>query len=154
MNHNIKQGYFNLSMDQAEPSQMVNNNQQHSNNEPNIQQSSINNVEMSMNTSQIHETLPAARNATFEFYLPISDDTRIFHVTYTELHPHEIARLLNNSINLSHIPQYRLPYHYNIQSLINQQIQQTVKSDAMMMQPDYIYNAASTPSNDAISMKD
>src|SRR5438034_729976 len=51
----------------------------------------------------------------------------IYHVTYTELHPLENARLLNNSINLSHIPDHQFPHHYNVQSLIQQQIQQQVQ---------------------------
>ncbi|PKB94977.1 hypothetical protein RhiirA5_437634, partial [Rhizophagus irregularis] len=33
----------------------------------------------------------------------------------------------NNSINLSHIPDYQFPHHYNVQSLIQQQIQQRVQ---------------------------
>ena len=48
-------------------------------------------------------------------------------MTYTELHPLENARILNNSINLSHIPDQQLPHHYNIQSLIQQLIQQQVQ---------------------------
>ncbi len=34
---------------------------------------------------------------------------------------------MNNSINLSHIPDQQLPHHYNIQSLIQQLIQQQVQ---------------------------
>src|SRR6266498_2975262 len=66
-------------------------------------------------------------NITFECYLPLPNDTRIYHVRYTELHPLEIAQLLNDGINLPHIPDYQLPHHYNIQSLIQQQIQQQVQ---------------------------
>ncbi len=66
-------------------------------------------------------------NITFEFYLTLPNDTRIYHVRYTELHPFEIAQLLNNSINLSHISDYQLPHHHNIQSLIQQQIRQQIQ---------------------------
>ncbi|PKY56154.1 hypothetical protein RhiirA4_476236 [Rhizophagus irregularis] len=81
--------------------------------------SSINNVGTS-NTFIINNLLPHL----FEFYFPLPNDTRIYYVTYTELYPLENARLLNNSINLSRI---QLPHHYNIQSLIRQQIQQQVQ---------------------------
>jgi len=66
-------------------------------------------------------------NITFECYLPLPNDMRIYHVRYTELHPLEIAQLLNDGINLPHIPDCQLPNHYNIQSLIQQQIQQQVQ---------------------------
>ncbi|PKB91752.1 hypothetical protein RhiirA5_447685, partial [Rhizophagus irregularis] len=33
-----------------------------------------------------------------------------------------IAQLLNNRIDLSYIPDHRIPYHYNVQHLIWQQI--------------------------------
>ncbi|CAB5186001.1 unnamed protein product [Rhizophagus irregularis] len=95
------------------------------NNNNNDQHTSINNVEMS-NTFIIN-TLPALQNDTFdtfEFYFPLPNSARIYYVTYTELHPLENARLLNNSINLSRIPDHQLPHHYNLQSLIRQQIQQ------------------------------
>ncbi|CAB4373605.1 unnamed protein product [Rhizophagus irregularis] len=94
----------------------------HNNNNNNDQHTSINNVEMS-NTFIIN-TLPALQNDTFEFYFPLPNSARIYYVTYTELHPLENARLLNNSINLSRIPDHQLPHHYNLQSLIRQQIQQ------------------------------
>ncbi|CAG8756926.1 uncharacterized protein OCT59_027259 [Rhizophagus irregularis] len=94
----------------------------HNNNNNNDQHTSINNVEMS-NTIIIN-TLPALQNDTFEFYFPLPNSARIYYVTYTELHPLENARLLNNSINLSRIPDHQLPHHYNLQSLIRQQIQQ------------------------------
>ena len=58
-------------------------------------------------------TPAAPQNVTFEFYLPLPNDTRIYHITYTELHPLENARILNNSINLSHIPDHQLPHHYH-----------------------------------------
>ncbi|EXX79354.1 hypothetical protein RirG_006420 [Rhizophagus irregularis DAOM 197198w] len=38
--------------------------------------SHINNIDM---------TALAPQNITFEFYLPLPNDTRIYHVTYTEL---------------------------------------------------------------------
>ncbi|CAB4493039.1 uncharacterized protein OCT59_026909 [Rhizophagus irregularis] len=77
--------------------------------------SHINNIDM---------TALAPQNITFEFYLPLPNDTRIYHVTYTELNSVGIAQLLNDRINLSHILNHRLPYHYNIQNLIRQEIVQ------------------------------
>jgi hypothetical protein len=59
-------------------------------------------------------------HSTFEFYLPLPNDTRIYYVTYTALHLFEIAQRLNNSISLSHIPVHQFPHHYNIQFLIRQ----------------------------------
>ncbi|GBB83876.1 hypothetical protein RclHR1_10540002 [Rhizophagus clarus] len=74
-------------------------------------------------------TDPALQNNTFEFYLPLPNDICIYHITYTELNSIEIARLLNNRIDLSHIPNHQFPYHYNVQHLIRQQIiQQSVVS--------------------------
>ncbi|GBC08970.1 hypothetical protein RclHR1_08510006 [Rhizophagus clarus] len=67
-------------------------------------------------------TAPEPQNNTFEFYLPLPNNTRIYYVTYTELNSIEIARLLNNRIDLSHVPNHQLPYHYNVQHLIRQQI--------------------------------
>jgi hypothetical protein len=90
----------------------------------NDQLTSINNVGMS-NTP--NTAAPAPQNDIFEFYFPLPNDTRIYYVTYTELHPLENARLLNNSINLSRISDHQFPHHYNIQSLIRQQIQQQVQ---------------------------
>lgn len=60
------------------------------------------------------------QNTTFEFYL--SNDTSTYYVTYIELNSSEIARLLNNNINLSHIPDFQLQHHRDIQSSIHQQI--------------------------------
>ncbi|CAB4414296.1 unnamed protein product [Rhizophagus irregularis] len=72
-------------------------------------------------TSQItdnNETFQhASNNNTFEFYLPLPNDTRIYHVTYTELNSTEIAQFLNNNINSSHIPK---PVNYQ-QNTIQQQ---------------------------------
>src|SRR6266498_2937096 len=89
---------------------------------------------------------PTPQNTTFEFYLPLPNDTRIYHVTYRELDSLEIGQLLNNSINLSHVPYYQFPHHYNVQSLIQQRIvqppidyqQSTVQQqsfDTMRIQP-------------------
>ncbi|PKY48329.1 hypothetical protein RhiirA4_525003 [Rhizophagus irregularis] len=97
----------------------------HNNNNNNDQHTSINNVEMS--NAFIINTLPALQNDTFEFYFPLPNSARIYYVTYTELHPLENARLLNNNINLSRISDHQFPHHYNIQSLIRQQIQQQVQ---------------------------
>ncbi|UZO06588.1 uncharacterized protein OCT59_026904 [Rhizophagus irregularis] len=91
------------------PSIIDNNNknfQYASNSDPNSDTSNINNI---------NTTAPALQNFTYEFYLPLPNDTRIYHVTYTELNLIEIALLLNNRIDLSHIPNHRLPYHYNVQ---------------------------------------
>ncbi|GBC09212.1 hypothetical protein RclHR1_00870003 [Rhizophagus clarus] len=108
-------------------------------------------------------TPPTLQNNTFEFYLPLPNDTRIYHITYTELNSTEVARLLNNRIDLSHIPDHRFPYHYNVQHLIRQQIgQQSVgyqqntiprqSSDTMNIQPIFqeysdnsTYNVSSIP---------
>ncbi|CAG8585599.1 hypothetical protein GLOIN_2v1871505 [Rhizophagus irregularis DAOM 181602=DAOM 197198] len=103
----------------------------------NDQHTSINTaVEMS-NTST---TTPTLQNDTFEFYFPLPNDTRIYHVTYqyTELHPLENARRLNNSINLSRIPGHEFPLHNNIHSLIQQQIQQQFQQ---VQQPVYQQNS-------------
>ncbi|GBC09124.1 hypothetical protein RclHR1_08610011 [Rhizophagus clarus] len=105
------------------------------NNYENIQHTSTNNVGISnMNLNALHinninSATPASQNVTFEFYCPLPNDTRIYHVTYqfTELHPLENARLLNDRINLSHIPDYQLQHHHNVRSLIQQQIQQQVQ---------------------------
>ncbi|RGB28565.1 hypothetical protein C1646_673141 [Rhizophagus diaphanus] len=98
----------------------------HNNNNNNNQQTSINNTGIS-NTFIINTLTPTLQNDTFEFYFPLQNDTRIYYVTYTELHPLENARLLNNNINLSRIPYQQLPHHYDIQSLIRQLIQQQVQ---------------------------
>ncbi|RGB41665.1 hypothetical protein C1646_751833 [Rhizophagus diaphanus] len=58
-------------------------------------------------------------------YLP--NDVIVYRVTYSELNPSENVQLLNNGINLSHIPDYQLSHHYNLQSQIRQQIQQQVQ---------------------------
>ncbi|PKC67292.1 hypothetical protein RhiirA1_458620 [Rhizophagus irregularis] len=94
-------------------------------NNENLQHTS--NPNMNLNTSHINNidmTALASQNITFEFYLPLPNDTRIYHVTYTELNSVGIAQLLNNRINLSHFLNHRLPHHYNIQHLIRQEIVQ------------------------------
>ncbi|GBB99573.1 hypothetical protein RclHR1_03570001 [Rhizophagus clarus] len=53
-------------------------------------------------------------NNVFEFYLPLPNDTRIYRVTYTELHPFEIARLLNNGVNVSHNHESQFSHHQNV----------------------------------------
>jgi hypothetical protein len=75
----------------------------------------------------INTATSTTQNTTFEFYFHLPNDTRIYHVTYSELRPSENIRLLNNGINLSHIPDYEFPHHYNVQSFIRQQIQQRVQ---------------------------
>ncbi|CAB4373322.1 unnamed protein product [Rhizophagus irregularis] len=74
------------------------------------------------NINNINTTAPTLQNFTYEFYLPLPNDVYIYHVTYTELNLTEIAQLINNRIDLSYIPDHRIPYHYNVQHLIWQQI--------------------------------
>ncbi|RIA85591.1 hypothetical protein C1645_830552 [Glomus cerebriforme] len=83
---------------------------------------SNNDITQVMPNTIINTVIPAPQNATFEFYFPF--DSHIYYITYqyTKLHPLENARLLNNSINLSHIPNHQFPYHYNIQSLIQSNV--------------------------------
>ena len=67
--------------------------------ETDIQNTSINNAGVSTNTAP-----PAPQNTIFEVYLPLNG--RIYYITYqcTELNILQIARLLNNGVYLSHIP--------------------------------------------------
>ena len=144
------------------------------NNELNIQHTSINDVGMS-NTAVNTATPATSQNIAYEFYFHLPNDTRIYRVTYSELHPSENIRLLNNGINLSHIPDHQFPHHYNIQSQIQQQIQQQAQQpvyyqqngiqqqsfDTMMIQPNLptlqvysdnnVYSTVSTSVNGAIS---
>jgi hypothetical protein len=80
-----------------------------------IQQTSIDNV-------YANTVAPAPQNTTFEVYLPL--DGHIYYITYTKLNILEIARLLNNRVDLSHIPDDQFPQHHVIQSLIQQQVPQ------------------------------
>ncbi|CAB4445436.1 unnamed protein product [Rhizophagus irregularis] len=91
---------------------------------------------------------PAPQNITYEFYFPLPNNTRIYRVTYTELNLTEVAQLLNNGIDLSNIPNHRLPYHYNVHRLIRQEIiqqstgyqQNTIPQqscDTMDIQPNF-----------------
>ncbi|RIA86956.1 hypothetical protein C1645_740489 [Glomus cerebriforme] len=95
-----------------------------------------NNVGMSNTDLNINTAIPASQNATFEFYVPSPNGTRIYHVVYqfTELDPLENARILNNTINLSHIPGYQFPHNYYIRPLIQQQIQQQVQQPVVYQQ--------------------
>jgi hypothetical protein len=126
-NINSTQNFSNIQL----PLQIVENNNEH-----NFQDTSdfgMSNTNIS--TSQTSTTAPTPQNITFEFYLPLPNDTRIYHVTYTELNSTEIARLLNNRINLSHIPVHHFPHHFNVQTLIRQQIvQQPVDLPQNMIQ--------------------
>jgi hypothetical protein len=111
------------------------------------------------NFNNTNTIVPTPQNNTFEFYLPLPNDTRIYYVTYTELNSTEIARLLNNRIDLSYIPDHQLPYHYNVHRLIREEIgQQSVgyqqniipqqSSDTMIIQPnfqEYSDNPSSIP---------
>ncbi|CAB5198416.1 unnamed protein product [Rhizophagus irregularis] len=80
---------------------------------------------------------------TFEFYLPLPNDTRIYRVTYKALYLFEVAQLLNKNINLSHIPDYEFPHHYNIQSLIKQRF------GPQFIQPPYVPSAPSSAPSSA-----
>ncbi|PKY39838.1 hypothetical protein RhiirA4_453096 [Rhizophagus irregularis] len=130
-NNQTSQGYSDLPIYQTgnnfAPSHFLDNNN-------NDQRTSINNVGMS-NTFIINTITPTLQNDTFEFYFPLHDnDTRIYYITYTELHPLENAQFLNNRVNLSCIPDHQLPHHYNTQSLIRQQIQQQVQQPQIQSQ--------------------
>ena len=73
------------------------------------------------------------------------------------LHLFEVARLLNDCISLSHISSDQYSHHHNVQSLIQQQIQQNLIESQIYQRngtrqqsfyPDgNIYNATSIPSN-------
>ncbi|CAB4405081.1 unnamed protein product [Rhizophagus irregularis] len=88
---------------------------------------------------------------TFEFYL--SYNTRIYRVTNTALNKFEIALLLNNGINLSHIPGHHFPHHYYIQFLIRQFVesqiyQPNVQQQSFGFQPNsQVYSSDSNPLN-------
>lgn len=108
------QDYLSLPEDQVEnsfvPMRIHNNNEN----------SSINfHVEISNSNNTLSPK-------TFEFYLPLPNDT-IYRITYTQLHSFEIATLLNNGVDISHIPDSHFPYHQNVQSFIRQQIHQRVQ---------------------------
>src|SRR4051794_23892452 len=104
------------------------------NNEVDIQLS-IDNVEMS--NQNTYTVAPAPRNTTFEFYLPFPTG-RILYVTYTELNTFEIASLLNNRVDLTHIPDDQLSHHHNIHSFIRQQfLQQPVDHQQNNIQQQY-----------------
>jgi hypothetical protein len=115
-NNNLNtQNYSNVPMNQTEnsiaPLQILDNGNK------NIQNNFINNAGISNlntpninNINTINTTTSMPQNTTYEFYFHLPNDTRIYHVTYSELHPSENIRLLNNSINLSHIPGYQFPH--------------------------------------------
>ncbi|CAB4493077.1 hypothetical protein RhiirA1_454362 [Rhizophagus irregularis] len=140
-NMNSTQNYSNIQT----PLQIVENN-----GELNFQHTST--LGMSTNTNiNTSQTSATASAPTFEFYLPIPNDTRIYHVTYTELNTTtEIAQHLNNRINLSHVPYHHFQHHYNVQTSIRQQIvQQSADHPQNMIQlysndsNDNTYNASS-----------
>jgi hypothetical protein len=118
--------------------------------------SDYSNLDQTANTFAVAPTL---RNAIFEFYLPLPNG----RITYTELDSLEIARLLNNRIDLSHVPDDQLPRHHNIQSFIQQQFlqqpidyqQNNVQQQYFDIQPTQVYshdhNTASIPTNETIS---
>ncbi|CAG8539023.1 uncharacterized protein OCT59_017033 [Rhizophagus irregularis] len=86
------------------------------NDEPNIRQISS----VGMQNNFINPAAP--KSETYECYLPMPNERRFFHVTYTEIDEFEITQLLNNNINLSHIPNHQFPHHYNIQNSIQRHI--------------------------------
>ncbi|CAB4373336.1 unnamed protein product [Rhizophagus irregularis] len=131
----------------------------------------MNNLPMDQTGNNFNNTntiVPTPQNNTFEFYLPLPNDTRIYYVTYTELNSTEIARLLNNRIDLSYIPDHQLPYHYNVHRLIREEIgqqsvgyqQNTISQqsfDTMIIQPNFqeysdnnAYDVSSSIPQDAI----
>ncbi|GBC06065.1 hypothetical protein RclHR1_00660019 [Rhizophagus clarus] len=59
---------------------------------------------------------------TFEFYLPLPNDT-VYRVEYTQLHSYDIAKLLNKGVDVSHNPVSHFPYQQNVQI---QQVQQYI----------------------------
>ncbi|CAB4496093.1 unnamed protein product [Rhizophagus irregularis] len=102
----------------------------------------INNIGVSgtnldtLHINGINTTTLAPHNTIFEFYFYLPNDARIYRATY---YPSENIRLLNNGINLSHISDYQLSHHYNLQSLIRQQIQQQVQHDPIVYQQNSIH---------------
>ncbi|CAB4435142.1 unnamed protein product [Rhizophagus irregularis] len=124
-NNQNTQDYYNLPIDQI------------GNNNENIQHTLINNVGVSNTNLNTLHSVPHNNNK-FEFYFYLPNDTRIYRVTYSysELNPSENVQLLNNGINLSHIPDYLFPHHYNVQSRIQQQIQQQVQHSNIYQQND------------------
>ncbi|PKY46769.1 hypothetical protein RhiirA4_461728 [Rhizophagus irregularis] len=157
-NNQNTQDYYNLQRDQTGSSsvsqQILNNN-----NNENIQHTLINNGGVpntnlnTLHTNITHTTL-ASQNTTFEFYFHLPNDTRIYRVTYSELNPSENVQLLNNGINLSHIHDYQLPHHYNVQSLIQQQIQQRVQHPIVYQQNRQQSFDATQPTSQVYSNND
>src|SRR5947207_11050610 len=105
-NNLTTQDYSNFPTNQTgnsfAPLQIVDNNELNFQHTSNVRMSNTN-----LDTLHANTTAPAPQNTTFEFYLPLQNDARIYHVTYRELDSLEIGQLLNNSINLSHIPYYQ-----------------------------------------------
>ena len=141
--HNT-QSYSNLPTDRTGNSftisQIPDNN-----NDLNFQHTSVNNIGIS-NINSASPMTPMPQTVVFEFYFPLPNNGRIYHVTYTELHPLENARLLNNNINLSHVPDYQSPHHYNIQNLIQQQIQQRAQQPVDYQQNSFQQQSFNTMS--------
>jgi hypothetical protein len=137
-NH-VTQDYSNSPMDHNSVTSQINNETfQHTSN------AEITN----MNQDNLHinnNTIPAPQNNnTFEFYLPLPNDSRIYHVTYTELNSTEIAQFLNNNINSSQIPK-PVNYQQNTiqqQSFNNMNTQPTEYSDN-----NAYYDTSSIPTN-------
>jgi hypothetical protein len=112
---------------------------------PNNNDNSINNH---VGISNSNNTVPSN---TFEFYLPLPNDT-IYRVTYTQLHSFEISTLLNNGVDTSHIPDSHFPYHQNVQSFIRQQIHQRVQYIYQPQQPSQTFDTIHTIPNFQLDM--
>ncbi|CAB5378134.1 hypothetical protein RhiirA5_419520 [Rhizophagus irregularis] len=95
-----------------------------------------NSINYHVGISNSNNTVPSN---TFEFYLPLPNDT-IYRVTYTQLHSFEISTLLNNGVDTSHIPDSHFPYHQNVQSFIRQQIHQRVQYIYQPQQPSQTFD--------------
>ncbi|GBB99409.1 hypothetical protein RclHR1_03510003 [Rhizophagus clarus] len=148
-NNHTTQDYSNPPMDHTENGSAPLQN--YGNGNENIQHTLINNAgicDMNLNTLDVNSAFNTLNTATsmtqnpiFEFYFHLPNDTRIYRVTYSELHPSENIRLLNNGINLSHIPDYQFPHHYNVQSLIRQQIHQRVQQPVQQSNISQMYSS-------------
>ncbi|PKB93133.1 hypothetical protein RhiirA5_442225 [Rhizophagus irregularis] len=99
-NHNT-QNYSNLPMDQTDnsfaPLQILDNGNE-STQHTLINNTGISNLDsLNVNTiNTINTTTSVPQNISFEFYFHLPNDTCIYRVTYSELHPSENIRLLNN----------------------------------------------------------
>ncbi|CAB4486539.1 hypothetical protein RhiirA5_418106 [Rhizophagus irregularis] len=116
-----------------------------------------NSINYHVGISNSNDTVPSD---TFEFYLPLPNDT-IYRVTYTKLRVFEIATLLNNGGDISHIPDSYFPYHQNGQGFIHQQTHQQVQQHIhqqvhqhihQLQQQSQTYDTISNPQVDMIPL--